>query len=146
MRADEIMESCLRTGACLKAREMAEGVRGWKDLSSLLFRSQSREYCVVHKFPTLDMFRSVPPEVRDYGIYVDAGGVRSCKRNTALIGNTVGTVVADGTDHIFKVVVMHGAKATVHASNYAVVHVAMTDDASVEADADSTSYIFFERH
>lgn len=144
MDAKEMMEACLMRGACVRASEMARGVRDWRDLSRLLFRSQSREWCMRECFPPLGMFRAAPAEVRDYGVYVDAGDVVSHKRDTALIGETRGRVEADDTVHIYRVVVMHGARAVVVARKGAVVHVALTADCAVETDADGSSRIYLE--
>lgn len=98
---------------------------GEEDLEALvrLFLSpQGIEFCIAHHFPNTATFRLFKPyRLEQYGIYIDAGDITLKNPERAvLIGRTQATVRCD-TNTRHKVIVLHGAKALVSASRWAVV-------------------------
>lgn len=98
--------------------------RTLEDIVRLFTSPQGIEYCIEHHFPniaTLRLFKGLGAE--KYGIYIDAGviTIRNPK-TTVLIGRTSATVNCDTLEN-HEVVLMHGAKATVNAQQWAVVKV-----------------------
>ena len=99
--------------------------KGTEDLDGIvrLFTSpQGIEFCMNNHFPNTATFRLFKPfGVERFGIYIDAGDITL--RNPAraiLIGRTSATVKCD-TNERHEVIVLHGAKALVSASRWAVV-------------------------
>lgn len=99
--------------------------KGTEDLEGIvrLFASpQGLEFCMNNHFPntaTLRLFK--PFGVERYGIYIDAGSITLKNPERAiLIGRTSATVDCD-TNVRHEVVILHGAKALVNASKWAVV-------------------------
>ena len=118
---ERIREEARELGACEKADE----IRGWRTLSRLMLSPQGLEFLQKHPgWPSIDVYRANKHAVRHYGIYVDQQAGRIDKvQQAAFVGKTDCTVIAQGTSttHIF--VVMHGAKLTIEASNYAVIRI-----------------------
>lgn len=122
-------------GACGKSG----GVSDWKSLAWLFFTPQGREFCEEHNFPSLEMFRRIKDSVAGHGVLVDAGGVvRSNDANIALIGDTVAELTYSGVECVRKVVLMHGAKARIKASGYAVLLIVNVGGCEVEIEKDET--------
>lgn len=135
---DDIMKSALLYGACSKSAEVSD----WKSLSWLFFTPQGREFCEENSFPTLEMFRGMSSEIENYGVHVDAGSVRlSNDDKVALIGNTQGELVISDNTRVHKVILMHGAKAKVTASNYTVILLVNIGSCEVEVIKDETVVI-----
>ena len=143
MIAKDIINAAIAQGACGKAFQMAEKVNSWEDLASALFKPQSREYCALHNFPSLEMFKDTSTELRKYGVFFDAGEIESENPvNFAVVGNTIANITYSGTDALHRLIVMHGAKARVRATNYAVVVVLkIGEGCEVEFDNDETAKI-----
>lgn len=96
-----------------------------EDIISLFTSPQGLEFCIKNHFPniaTLRLFKQYG--VEKYGIYIDAGVITLKNPEKAvLIGKTSATVNCDTCER-HEVVFMHGAKGTVNASKWSVVHVA----------------------
>ncbi len=134
----EIMESAAWLGACSKS----EGVSDWKNLVWLFFTPQGREFCEENNFPPLGMFREMSKEVERYGVYVDAGSIKVCNaENIAVIGDTEAEMVFTDNSRVHKVILMHGGKARIEASNYAVILLVNVGNCEVEINKDETVVI-----
>ena len=134
---NNIMKSASRLGACAKS----EGVSDWRSLAWLFFTPQGREFCEQHNFPTLEMFRGMA-DVSGYGVWVDAGTVvRSGDANIALVGDTNARLTYSGVECTHKVILMHGAKAHIKASGYAVLLIVNIGGCEVEIEKDETVVI-----
>lgn len=134
---NDVMKSASLLGACAKS----EGVSDWKSLAWLFFTPQGREFCEKHNFPTLKMFQDME-DVSGHGIFVDAGSLsRSGDANIALIGNTSAELVYSGPECVHKLILMHGAKARIRASNYAVILIVNIGGCEVEIEKDPTVVI-----
>lgn len=130
-----IQTAALSLGACDKIND----VDGWTSLVGLFFTSQGQEFCEEHNFPTIETFRKIKDNVSAHGVYVDCGNIElPSQPHTCLVGDTHATIKASGVKHIHTILLMHGASATINASNYAVVRVVNISGRSVEIDKDNT--------
>ena len=138
IEVNEIMASANRFGAC----EKSKGVSDWKSLTWLFFTPQGREFCEEHNFPSLEQFRGVDSVIAKYGVYVDAGNIQcSNDKEIALIGNISAELMYSGVECVHKVILMHGAKARITASNHAVILLVNIGNCEVEIEKDNTVVI-----
>jgi len=86
------------------------------------------------------MFQRMKPyNVEQFGVFVDLGRVsRSNDKDIALIGDTCGELKFDENKVVHKVMLMHGAKAHIKASNYAVLLIVNVGGCEVTIDKDET--------
>lgn len=119
-----------------------KGTENVAELTRLFTSPQGREFCLAANFPNLDAFRqfkSFGPE--RYGFYIDAGDITLTDPETAvLIGNTTATIRCDKCQRN-TIVAMHGAKATVLASGWAVVHAESGPAATVTCESTENAII-----
>ena len=98
--------------------------RTLEDIISLFTSPQGLEFCIKNHFPniaTLRLFKQY--DVEKHGIYIDAGVITLKNPERAvLIGRTSATVNCDTCER-HDITFMHGAKGTVNATKWAVVHV-----------------------
>lgn len=135
---NEIMDSAVLCGACGKSA----GVSDWKSLAWLFFTPQGREFCEKNQFPSLELFRQMKEPVSAYGVFVDAGTISRLNcANIGLVGDTAGELTYGGVDTVYKVVLMHGARARIKASGYAVIHIVNVGNCEVELMKDETVVI-----
>lgn len=135
---NEIMQSASLLGACAKSN----GVSDWKSLTWLFFTPQGREFCENNNFPSLEMFRGMRDNISEYNILVDAGNItRRNGVNVGLIGNTSAELMYNDNTVVHKVVLMHGAKARIKASDYAVILLVNIGNCEVEIEKDNTVVI-----
>lgn len=116
MEVKDIIAEAIKLGACRQSGKATD----WRSLVWLFFSPQGREFCRDNNYPTLDMFRSMAPYVEPYGVYVETP-VEQHNEDVALIGESESVLRYDGVDRAYKVILMHGAKAVIHVSHYAVV-------------------------
>ena len=112
----EIMQKAVSMGACSQSGKATD----WKSLVWLFFSPQGREFCKDNNYPSIESFRSMAKYVEPYCVYVEKP-IEKHNENVALIGEAESTLRYDGVEKAYKVILMHGAKATIHVSNYAVV-------------------------
>lgn len=135
---NEIMQSASLLGACAKSN----GVSDWRSLTWLFFTPQGREFCEDNNFPSLEMFQGMRDNISEFNILVDAGNVsRENDVNVGLIGNTSGQLVYNDNTVVHKVVLMHGAKVRIKASDYAVILLVNVGNCEVEIEKDNTVVI-----
>lgn len=115
----EIKDRALRSGAC----DLILGADTIADLVALMGTPQGREFCKLHRFPTIEMLRDLDGgELASLHFYVDAGEIElSDIDNVVVAGGTQATLKYSRTDKPYHAVVMHGAKANVLAGGYSVV-------------------------
>ncbi len=106
----------------LSCCDLFTGKEGLEELVRLFTSPQGIEFCLKHHFPNTATFRLFKPyNVGRFGIYIDAGDITlNNPRRAILIGRTAATIRCDSTER-HEVVVLHGAKALVSASKWAVV-------------------------
>lgn len=136
MKIDEIMKSAALLGACSGSGKVSD----WKSLAWLFFSPQGREFCEEKNFPELPMFREMKRHgISELGVFVDEGNVcRSNDKDIALVGDTCGELKFDENNVVHKIILMHGAKARIKASNYAVLLIVNIGGCEVEIDKDKT--------
>lgn len=135
---NDIMKSASLFGACSKSN----GVSDWKSLVWLFFTPQGREFCEENNFPSLEMFQGMKEYVEEFGVFVDSGEViRSNDANIGLVGGTSGILTYDDNTVVHKVILMHGAKARIKASGYAVILIVNVGNCEMEIDKDETVVI-----
>ena len=114
-------------------------MKNFHSLTSLFFTPQGLEFCHKNNFPPLGIFQAHKNEVSDCNMYVDCGCIRLDKRKyICLVGNTSAEIEASGVDFVHTVILMHGASATINASNYAVIKVVNISGSKVEINKDKT--------
>lgn len=95
------------------------------DIVALFVSTQGMEFCVKNRFPNLATFRLFKPYGVDkkYGIYIDAGVITLKNPERAvLIGRTSATITCDECKR-HDIVLLHGAKAVINATKWAVASV-----------------------
>lgn len=131
----DIMKSASLLGACSKSYCISD----WKSLAWLFFTPQGREFCEENNFPALEQFRGMNSQIANYGVLVDAGNVnRENDDKIALIGNTDAELLFTDNTKVHKVILMHGAKAHIIASNYVVILIVNIGNSKVTIDKDET--------
>lgn len=132
---EDIMKSARLCGACTGSGKVSD----WRSLVWLFFSPQGREFCEEKNFPSLSMFRQMKTNVEPFGVFVDAERVvRSNDKDIALVGDTCGELTFDDNSVVHKVMLMHGAKAHIKASNYAVLLIVNVGGCEVTIDKDET--------
>lgn len=135
---NDIMNVASLLGACSKSN----GVSDWKSLAWIFFTPQGREFCEENNFPTLEQFRGMDNKIADYGVFVDSGNLaRSNDSHIGLIGNTSAELIYDENTKLHEVILMHGAKVHIKASNYAVIHILNIGGCEIVIDKDETVVI-----
>lgn len=137
---DEAQKQCAMAGNIELAQKLADctmfkGTENLEQLIKLMFTPQGIEFLTHCNFPDLSTFRKFKkyhPE--RYGVYIDCGEISlSEARRVFLVGNSSATLNYRETAGN-RVYLMHGARASIIASGYAVV--------KIEHDAKSSvSYI-----
>ncbi len=98
------------------------GIEDWVDL---VF-GEAQRFCLRHKFPTLEIWQELDKEfdISQFMIFVNSGkrsvDFEGKESKILLIGNTDAEIVCDKLK-AYHIILMHGAKATVKATNRAVV-------------------------
>lgn len=115
---DSILRKAVRLGACSGSSKATD----WKSLCWLFFTPQGREFCGKNNYPSIDMFRNMKSYVRPYNVYVDEDVVIS-NEDIALIGSSESSLFFSGTDKVYKIILMHGAKAVINVGKYAVIRI-----------------------
>lgn len=129
------MQSASLLGACSKSN----GISDWKSLVWLFFTPQGREFCEENNFPSLEQFRGMDSRIADYGVLVDAGRISlENEEKIALIGNTDAELLYTDNTKVHKIILMHGAKAHIVASNYVVILIVNIGNCKVITDRDET--------
>ena len=128
-----------QNGAC----NDVDRVSNFEELCNLFFTARGAEYAIMRHFPDYDMFRKYSKEVKPYGVYVDDSNVDFSKGyNFALIGKSENEAVLEGTNSVYKIYLMHGAKVKIEARGYCVVKVVkLTDDCECDITYDTKAVV-----
>lgn len=117
----EVINKAISAGACAKMASTAN----IGELVDLFFSPQGIEFCSKNNFPDLSTFRGLKNELSEFCIFVDSKQIKSANNEfIALVGDTQGELIFDENKHVNTVVLMHGARAVIRASNYAVLNIA----------------------
>lgn len=138
MKVSDVMRSALELGACNQSGKATD----WKSLCWLFFTPQGREFCENNNFPSIEIFRNMKPNVEKYGVYVDAGDIQLKNNvNVGIIGDTDAMLEYDDNTVVHKIILMHGAKATIKASNYSVINLTNVNNCQVTIINDGTAKV-----
>lgn len=115
----EFFDIANRLGAC----SLLKGSENKEELMRLMLTPQGTEFCTKCHFPSLEQLQEFKGKTAEsLGIYIDTDTELTNPVKVFLFGNTKALLHFD-TIGRYNVVLMHGAKAEIHASNYAVVFV-----------------------
>lgn len=123
--ANQLFRRAQQLGACA----LLHGTESQDELLELFLTPQGVEFCQKNNFPDMDTLRAFRgPKATRHGVYIDAGHiVLHNAPMVALVGDTQAELHYDDPDKPHEVVLMHGAKAHIEASGYAVVFVTKGD-------------------
>ncbi|MCD8030048.1 MAG: hypothetical protein LUF85_04265 [Bacteroides sp.] len=134
----KVLQSAGLQGACSKSHKVSD----YRSLVWLFFSPQGREFCIENSFPDPQQFASIAEGIEPYGVYVNRGEViQENPEQFAAVGNTTARLTFDDPQRVHKVILMHGAKAHIQASNYAVILLVKTQDCDVKIQKDQTVVI-----
>lgn len=139
-QVEKIIETARRLNAC----ELLSQITDIKSAIGVLLTPQGREFAQLTKYPTLEVFRenSRNLAVLEH-VYLDCGSTLTHNHNVVAVGNSDVTVAAFGTEALYHVIAMHGAKVKIDARNYAVV-TATSVGGNIEYTNDGTAVINLE--
>ena len=131
----------------IKANGACKAFKGGtlEQLAEQLFTPQGVEFVMKTGYPRLYEFREIQKQtdLKKFGIYVDAGEISLTeKRKVFLIGNTVAKITYRelAKNNVY---LLHGAKADIKASGYAVIKVEQDSSSSVESEATEKAVILW---
>lgn len=132
---DRIIKSAYALGACDRLGE----IRDFPHLIDLFFSPQGQEFCEKYNYPSLEIFQQIKNNIDKANIYVDAGHINlSGKKHICLVGNTSAVIQASGVAFVHIIILMHGSKATIKASNHAVLKIVNISGLGVTIHKDQT--------
>lgn len=119
-RTEIIYRNAMRLGCCSNFK----GTENDEELIRLFVTKQGIEFCVKYNYPdlsTLRTFRGL--QSARHGVFIDANIIRHNLPLVVLVGDTVAELVYTDPHKRHEVIIMHGAKAIIKASGYAVVFI-----------------------
>lgn len=125
-RAQQDCENRALFNMAEKYREccMFKGTEDVEQIVKLFTSTQGVEFCQRYNFPDIKTLRHFKQyNVERFGVYIDAGEISlNNVRRVVLIGDTEATITCDNVRR-YEVIMMHGAKAEITASGWAVVFI-----------------------
>ena len=119
-RVKVIHHNASKLGVC----SLFKGTENIDELIHLFGTPQGIEFCGRFNFPNLTTFRTFRGiQASRLGLYIDTCISLQNASKVILIGGTVAELTYTDPNKRHQVVLMHGAKATIRASGYAVVFV-----------------------
>ena len=140
---EQIIQQIYKQARLLGACELLTGKeRTLEDIVRLFVTPQGIEFCINNHFPNMATFRLFKPyKVERFGIYIDAGTITLHNPERAiLIGNTVATINNDTLD-AHEIILLHGAKAVVNASGWAVCKAIFAEDCYIDSNITDNAII-----
>lgn len=121
---------------------MFSGEETLPELVGIMFEPQGREFILANSFPTLSLFRKFKPfNPEKYGVYIDSGNLTlNDPGKVFLIGNVNAEIYCRRTK-TNNIILLHGAKAKVFASRYAIVKAENDRKSEIQISSTSTSKI-----
>ena len=125
----------------LRSCEFLTGNENFEELAEMLFTPQGTEFCKTHKFPRMDLLLPLKgDEAEQNGIYINSRVEVSNIPKIAIFGHKSEAVLEFSNTEGFNVIVMHGAKVKIKASEYAVVFLTNVDS-NVECEVTGNAKI-----
>lgn len=116
--------------------EMFKGTETEEEVLALFTTPQGIEFCTKHSFPAIEMCRKFKGEAAEkLGIFVESDVHVENLPIVILVGKCHAELEYNDPDKRHQVILMHGASASIKASNWAVVFVNNASDGSVEIEA-----------
>lgn len=140
---EELIQQIYKQARLLGACELFTGKEHTlEDIVHLFVTPQGIEFCISNHFPNMETFRLFKPyKIERFGIYIDAGTITLHNPKRAiLIGNTVATINNDTLD-AHEVILLHGAKAVVNASGWAVCKAIVAEDCYIDSNVTDNAII-----
>lgn len=139
---DELTKEVCGMARELGACSLIDGIRNIEELSKYIFKPQGLEFCIIHGFPSLPLMQQHKDTIEKYGYFVDCGFIsRSNDVNIVLAGDTFGELKYDSPTCLHKIILMHGAKAVINISDYAVVQVYQIGECDLTINKDLTAIV-----
>lgn len=120
---------CIEQGDSIMAEKLAacqmfSGNESLEEMVSLMFSPKGAEFLTTYGFPSIDVFRRYKPfNPERLGVYIDCGEITLTEpRRAFLVGNTTAVLNYRETASN-RIVLMHGAKATVIGDRFSVIHI-----------------------
>lgn len=132
---EEFFKIANRLGAC----RLLHGTESKEELMRLLLTPQGTEFCTKNNFPSMVQLREFRgKKAESMGIYIETDVELTNPVKVFLAGSKA--IFHFDTIGRYNVILMHGAEAEIHASNYAVVFV-KNAGGEVKIDKDNTALI-----
>lgn len=113
-----------------------------RNINNLFFSHEGRRHCHSNNYPSLNLFRQIKSEINHMGVFVDAGDIIIANDPyVGLIGETKAILFFTDNSKIYKLILMHGAKAKVIATNHTVILLANMSGCDIEIEKDDTVII-----
>lgn len=120
MTTNKLYNEAKKFGVC----SLLTGKETTAELMRLIFTPQGIEFCTKFNFPDINTFLQYKgTEAKQNGIYIDTDTKLHNVEHVLLVGNTNAVLTYDDPTKSHHVILMHGAKAKIKASGYAVVFV-----------------------
>lgn len=132
----EIISNAKAFGACGLANHK---IQSWEALAELYFSPQGIEFCNNMNFPSMALWHKIRTghDVSEFGIFIEGRIRHSVNRpNVAIIG-THARLVYNQIGK-YTIVLQHGARAIIQASNYAVLNIVKIGTCEVKLETDNT--------
>lgn len=115
---------------------MFKGTEDIEQVVRLFTSPQGVEFCQRYNFPDIQTLRKFKQyDVDRFGVFIDAGGIAlNNVRRVVLVGDTHATITCGNTWR-YEIIMMHGAKAEVNASGWAVVSITNKTGCEVKVTA-----------
>ncbi len=125
----QIHSQAQHLGACKKL----QGTEDLDGLVRLMKTPQGREFCLKHNFPSLKTFRDF--NVSSYlelkhKVYLDSGHLKLINQKHIVLIGKVQAIIDCNKNEIYQITLMHGSKAIINASGWAVVSIDAGKDSS----------------
>lgn len=134
---NQLYNKAKKFGVC----SMLTGQETTSELMKLIFTPQGIEFCTQFSFPDIETFRTYKgAQAERNGIYIDTDTELHNVEYVLLVGETNATLTYDDPAKSHHVILMHGAKATIKASDYAVVFV-NNAGGEIECEANNNALI-----
>lgn len=116
----QLYNQAKKLGVC----SMFSGKEKTSELMDLVFTPQGIEFCTKYHFPSLPVYRTYKgAEAEEHNIYIDREVSLNNVDRVLLVGDTQAVLTYDDPTKRHEVILMHGAKARIEASGWAVVFV-----------------------
>ncbi len=139
----KIIKDIYKEAVKLDACDKFTGKENYKDIVDLMLSEQGIEFCLKNSFPKVEVFRKFEKyNPQNDGVFIDVGSAELENIPTVfLVGNTNAVLRFNNLDTNYRVVLMHGATATIIATNYAVVALYGATEENVKIEVSNNAMV-----